>query len=235
MRRYQRERDLVAREALTRRFMPFARDLARRYAYTGEPIDDLTQVAYMGLLKAIDRFRPERGVPFTSFAAPTILGELKRYLRDCGWAVHMPRGLQESVLALNRATEAAAKRLGRSPSTREVAAALGWTVESVLEAREAANAYEATSLDTPVEHPNGEPAVSLIDTLGAEDDGYELLEARGVIAAAWTQLPLHERRALQLRFLSGLTQREIGERLGVSQIQVSRLLRRALERLEPAA
>jgi RNA polymerase sigma-B factor len=232
--RYHRDGDLGAREALIRRFMPLARDLGRRYIYTGEPLDDLIQVAYLGLLKAIDRFELERGARFTSFAVPTILGELKRHLRDRGWAVHLPRGLQESVLALNRAAERVTKKLGRSPSTREIAAELGWSTESVLEALEAASAYEAASLDAPVDQVNGGFTDSVIDTIGAEDDGFELVASRDIIASTLRRLPEAERQAIRLRFVAGLTQREIGARLGVSQMQVSRLLRRALERVEHA-
>jgi RNA polymerase sigma-B factor len=232
--RYCRDGDREAREALIRQFMPLARDLARRYAYTGESLEDLVQVAYLGLVKAVDRFEPDRGVRFTSFAVPTILGELKRHLRDRGWAVHLPRGLQESVLALNRATEKVTKKLGRSPSTREIAAELGWSVESVLEALEATNAYEATSLDACVGNENGRPTDTVIDTIGADDDGYERIAAHDLVTSALGRLPAQEREAVELRFGTGLTQREIGERIGVSQMQVSRLLRRALERVKQA-
>src|SRR5829696_5195932 len=148
--RYHQHGDLAAREELVERFLPLARDLALRYTYTDEPFDDLLQVASLGLIKAIDRFEPGRGTKFTSYAAPTILGELKRHFRDKGWALHMPRDLQERTLAVSRAREGLSKELGRSPKVREVAEQLGCSVEQVLEAQEAAASYEAASLDAPV-------------------------------------------------------------------------------------
>jgi RNA polymerase sigma-B factor len=232
--RYHREGDLAAREELTERFLPLARDLALRYTYTDEPFDDLLQVASLGLVKAIDRFDPERGTKFTSYAAPTILGELKRHFRDKGWALHVPRDLQERTLAVSRATESLSKRLGRSPKVREVAAELELTVEAVLEAQEAAASYEAASLDAPTSRDDGE-AAALVDLMGDVDTSYDLVESRDAIAATWRALPEVERQVLELRFMHDLTQREIGERIGYSQMHVSRLLRRALDRLETAA
>jgi RNA polymerase sigma-B factor len=216
------------------RFLPLARDLALRYTYTDESFDDLLQVASLGLIKAIDRFDPGRGTKFTSYAAPTILGELKRHFRDKGWALRVPRELQERTLAVSRDTEALSKELGRSPKVREVADSLGCAVEEVLEAQEAAASYEAASLDAPVGREDTD-AVSLIDLMGEEDTSYELVESRDAIADGWKALPEVERQVLALRFRSDLTQREIGERIGYSQMQVSRLLRRALNRLETAA
>ena len=232
--RYHHEGDLAAREELAERFLPLARDLALRYTYTDESFDDLLQVASLGLVKAIDRFEPDRGSKFTSYAAPTILGELKRHFRDKGWALHMPRDLQERTLRVNRATEALSKQLGRSPKVREVAAELGCSIEQVLEAQEASASYEAASLDAPTVHDDGESA-SLVDLLGDEDSAYELVESRDAIASTWKALPDVERKVLELRFMHDLTQREIGERIGYSQMHVSRLLRRALDRLETAA
>jgi RNA polymerase sigma-B factor len=231
---YHRYGDLAAREELVERFMPLARDLALRYTYTDEPFDDLLQVASLGLIKAIDRFEPGRGTKFTSYAAPTILGELKRHFRDKGWALHVPRDLQERTLAVSRESEALSKELGRSPTVREVADALGCGVEDVLEAQEAAASYEAASLDAPASRDDGE-AASLIDLLGDEDTSYELVESRDAIMSTWQALPDVERKVLELRFMHDLTQREIGERIGYSQMHVSRLLRRALNRLETAA
>src|SRR5215213_148031 len=147
--RYHEEGDLAAREELVERFLPLARDLALRYTYTDEPFDDLLQVASLGLIKAIDRFEPGRGTKFTSYAAPTILGELKRHFRDKGWSLHVPRDLQERTLAVSRATETLSKELGRSPKVREVAKHLGCSVEEVLEAHEASASYQAASLDAP--------------------------------------------------------------------------------------
>jgi RNA polymerase sigma-B factor len=232
--RYHRDGDLAAREELVERFMPLARDLAMRYAYADQPFDDLFQVASLGLLKAIDRFDPERGAKFTSYAAPTILGELKRHFRDKGWALHVPRDLQERSLAVSREAEALSKALGRSPKPREVATALGCPVEEVLEAQQVGASYEAASLDAPTDSGDDESA-SLVDLIGAEDVAYELVEDRDAIASTWRALPDLERKALELRFVHGFTQREVGDRIGYSQMHVSRLLRRALTRLEQAA
>jgi RNA polymerase sigma-B factor len=232
--RYHEEGDLAAREELCERFLPLARDLALRYTYTDEPLDDLVQVASLGLIKAIDRFEPGRGTKFTSYAAPTILGELKRHFRDKGWSLHVPRDLQERTLAVSRATEVLSKELARSPKVREVAAHLGCSVEQVLEAQEAAASYEAASLDAPTARDDGESA-TLVDMLGQDDSSYELVEDREAIASTWAELPEVERQVLELRFKHDLTQREIGERIGFSQMHVSRLLRRALNRLETAA
>jgi RNA polymerase sigma-B factor len=232
--RYRRWGDLAAREELVERFLPFARDLALRYAYTREPLDDLVQVASLGLVKAIDRFDPDRGAKFTSYAAPTILGELKRHFRDKGWALRVPRELQERALAVGRVTEVLPERLGRSPKPREVAQALGCSVEEVLEAQEAAASYEAGSLDAPTVRDD-DAAGSLVDLIGAEDPAYKLVEDRDAIASMWQALSEVECKVLALRFMSDLTQREIGERMGYSQMHVSRLMRRALRRLEDAA
>ena len=232
--RYHVHGDLSARAELAERLLPLARDLALRYSYTDEPIDDLVQVASIGLVKAIDRFDPERGSKFTSYAAPTILGELKRHFRDKGWSLHVPRDLQERTLAVTRESEVLSKQLGRSPSVREVADALGCTTEEVLEAQEAAASYEAASLDAPAARDDDESA-SLVDLLGGEDPSYELVDDRQAIASTWKALPDVEREVLELRFMHDLTQREIGERIGYSQMHVSRLLRRALTRLETAA
>jgi len=232
--RYHQFGDLAAREELVERFLPLARDLALRYTYADEPFDDLFQVASLGLIKAIDRFDPDRGAKFSSYAAPTILGELKRHFRDKGWSLHVPRDLQERTLAVSRATEILSKELGRSPKVREVAGHLGCSVEKVLEAQEAAASYEAASLDAPAARDDGESA-SLVDMLGREDSAYDLVEDRDAIASTWMALPEVERQVLQLRFMQDLTQREIGEKIGYSQMHVSRLLRRALKRLETAA
>ena len=231
--RYHRTGDLAAREELVKRCLPLARDLARRYSYTDEPFDDLLQVASVGLIKAIDRFDPDRGAKFSSYAAPTILGELKRHFRDKGWSLHVPRDLQERALAVSRKTEALSKELGRSPSVREVAEALGHTVEDVLEAQQAAASYEAVSLDAPMGREDDE-AAALVELLGSEDLGYELVADRDAMASGWKELRDVEASVLELRFMHGLNQREIGERIGYSQMHVSRLLRRALSQLETA-
>jgi RNA polymerase sigma-B factor len=232
--RYHLDGDLHAREELVQCFLPLARDLALRYRYTDEPVDDLFQVASMGLLKAIDRYEPDRGSKFTSYAAPTILGELKRHFRDRGWALRMPRDLQERVLAVSRAREALSKRLGRSPTVPEVAAELGCRPEEVLEAAEAARSYEAASLDAPVSREDADSG-PLVDTIAGEDSALELVESREALASTWRALPDIEQEVVRLRFMEDLTQREIGERVGYSQMHVSRLLRRALKRLENSA
>jgi RNA polymerase sigma-B factor len=231
--RYHADGDAAAREELVERFLPLARDLAMRYSYTDEAFDDLFQVACLGLIKAIDRFEPGRGTKFTSYAAPTILGELKRHFRDKGWALHVPRDLQERSLAISRETEALSKRLGRSPTMREVAAAVGCSVEQALEASEAAASYEAASLDAPSSRGDDDGG-TLLDLFGDEDGAFDLVESRDAIATTWRALPELERRVVELRFVHDLTQREIGERIGYSQMHVSRLLRRALSRLETA-
>jgi RNA polymerase sigma-B factor len=231
--RYHVEGDLLAREELVERLLPLARDLALRYTYTGEPLEDLMQVASVGLIKAIDRFEPERGTKFTSYAAPTILGELKRHFRDKGWSMRVPRDLQERAMAVGRETEELSKKLGRSPKVREVAGSLGYSVEEVLEAQEVAANYEPASLDAPAAHDDSE-AAAVVDLLGRDDSAFELVEVRDAIANTWDALPDAERRVLALRFSHDLTQREIGERIGYSQMHVSRLLRRGLRRMEAA-
>jgi RNA polymerase sigma-B factor len=233
--RYQQDDDLAARRELVERYLPFTRGVAHRYAYTGEPVDDLVQVASMGLLKAIDRFEPDRpDASFKSYAAPTILGELKRHFRDTSWALRVPRGLKERVLQAQRTSEALTARLGRRPSIREVAGELGCSVEELLEAHEASRSHDSASLDAPVapgdDGDDGDRTLG--DRIGGRDPGYEAFEDQSVLAAAWHELPALERRILALRFFEGLTQSEIGERVGYSQMQVSRLMRRALAQLE---
>jgi RNA polymerase sigma-B factor len=227
---YQIDGDTDARDALVERFLPFARKLALRYSYTDEPLDDLVQVASLGLLGAIERFEPGRGNKFTSFAAPTILGELKRHFRDKGWALHVPRDLQERTLALSRATERLSHDLGRSPTLGELAEALHCSVEQALEASEVAHSYSPASLDAPVSR-DGEESAALVELIGGEDDGFHLAESRDEIAATWRSLSELERQVVALRFADGLTQREIAQKIGYSQMHVSRLLRRALQRL----
>ncbi len=212
------------------RYLPFARKLAMRYSYTDEPIDDLVQVASIGLMGALDRFDASRGAKFTSFAAPTILGELKRHFRDKGWTLHVPRDLQERALALSRATERLANELGRSPTVPELAQALRCSVEEVLEASEVAHSYTPSSLDAPVA-VDDQDASALVEMLGHEDDGFDLVERRELTQGVWRDMPELEREVIALRFAQGLTQREIGQRIGYSQMHVSRLLRRALRRI----
>jgi RNA polymerase sigma-B factor len=231
--RYHRHSDLSAREELTRRLMPLARDLAGRYANSGEPIEDLTQVAYLGLLKAIDRY-DERGTGFVAYAVPTIRGELKRHFRDKGWALHVPRDLQERALAVRRCRSALQGRLGRSPTVREVAAELECDSEQVLEATLASNHDSVASLDAPPARDDDE-ASALGELIGSQDETYVAVEDREVIAGNWQDLSELERRVVRLRLVDELPQREIGRRVGFSQMHISRVLRRALERLAPAA
>jgi len=228
--RYLEDGDLDARRQLVERFLPFARKLALRYSYTDEPIDDLAQVAAVGLLGAIDRFQPDRGAKFTSFAAPTILGELKRHFRDNGWALHVPRDLQERALALSRTSERLSNDLSRSPTMPELAEAMGCTVEQALEASEVAHSYAPASLDAPASREE-EESTTLVELIGSTDDGFALAESREMIAGTWRSLSELEREVVRLRFVDGLTQREIGQRIGYSQMHVSRLLRRSLGQL----
>ena len=232
--RYHREGDLAAREELVSRFLPLARQLARRYQRGREPLDDLVQVASVGLVKAVDRFDPDRGTAFSSYAVPTILGELKRYFRDAGWAVHVPRGMQERVLEVNAAVSKLGRQLGRSPAPAEVAEELSLPTEDVLEALEAAVAYDAISLEAPRsgEEPDG---MRYAETLGIDDERFELIELGATIAPTLKALPERDRLVLHLRFVEDLTQSEIAARIGVSQMHVSRLIRRALSRLRTVA
>jgi RNA polymerase sigma-B factor len=230
--RYRDAGDLRARDELVERFLPLARQLARRYQRANEPLDDLVQVASIGLIKAVDRFDPDRGTAFSSYAVPTILGELKRYFRDAGWAVHVPRGMQERVIALNQAVSKLSRELGRSPSPGELAESLQVPREDVLETMEAAIAYDATSLEAPRGDGEGD---SYAESLGAEDERFELIEYSAAIAPTLQALPERDRVVLHLRFVEDLTQSEIADRIGVSQMHVSRLIRRALTRLRTVA
>lgn len=229
--RYHRAGDAAAREALVHRFLPLAHQLARRYQGGREPIDDLMQVASLGLLKAIDRFDPARQTALSSFAVPTIVGELKRHHRDHGWAVHVPRGLQERSALEQRTTEALWCELGRPPTPAEVAARANATVGEILEARRASAARKPMSLDGS---PSGSPD-PLQGVLAVEEPGYRQAEQRATIATLLRVLDEQEREILRLRFGDELSQREIGDRVGLSQVQVSRLIRRALTRLQAAA
>lgn len=225
--------DTRARERLAERYLPLARRLARRYQRSEEPLEDLVQVASLGLLKAIDRFDASRDVAFSSFAVPTILGELKRHFRDRTWSVRVPRDLQELALRVDRVASELSLEKHRAPTVPELAEALDATEEQVLEALRAAGAYHAGSLDAPrpgrgdVDAPGG----TLADALGDEEDGFARAEERATLAPLLAHISSRERLVLTLRFGEDLTQAEIGERIGVSQMQVSRLIRQALVRL----
>lgn len=227
---YSRYGDSAARDELVDRYMPFARKLALRYIHSREPLEDLVQVAFIGLLNAIERFDPEQGKKFTTFAAPTILGEIKRYFRDKGWMVHVPRDLQERALAVSRNADRLSAELGRSPTVDELADAMNCTIEQAIEAIEAAENYQLTSLDAPVAHED-EDSCPLAEMLGREDHGFELAEERQALAANWATLSDLERQVLALRLIHGLTQRQISRRIGYSQMHVSRLLRRSMNSL----
>jgi RNA polymerase sigma-B factor len=233
-RRYARFGDLAAREELFRSFLPLVRSLASRYRQPGEPLDDLLQVAGLGLLKAIDRFDPERGVKFTSYAVPSIAGELKRHFRDRGWSVQVQRSDQERVLAVTACGDRLSSQLGRSPSPREIAAESELSLEEVLDALEVATSARPRSLDAPLRDDDGDYE-SLGAAVGVEEGGFDLVECRAVASRVLTRLPERERRVLYLRFAEDLTQSEIAERIGVSQMHVSRILRRALERARTLA
>ena len=234
--RYHEQGDPSAREQLVERFLPLARQLARRYQRTNEPLDDLMQVASVGLVKAIDRFDPSRGTAFSTYAVPTILGELKRYFRDSGWAVHVPRGMQERVMKLDSAAQELHRKLGRSPSPKELGAQLECSEEEVLEAMEAASAYDAVSLEQQRgTDPDNSGSDTFQDTLGTEEERYELVEYGATIAPTLKALSARERLILHLRFVEDMTQSEIADRIGVSQMHVSRLIRRSLARLRTAA
>ena len=231
--RYHHHGDPAAREALVERFLPLARQLARRYQRGSEPLDDLIQVASLGLLKAIDRFDPERPTAFSSFAVPTILGELKRHFRDRGWSVRVPRDLQELAVRVERVGEELTRSLGRAPTPTEIGEHIGVTAEQVLEAREAAGAYRAVSLDRP--RDDDEDGDGISESMGVEDPGFGLAEAAATVERLMDVLGDREREVLRLRFQEDLTQSEIGARVGVSQMHVSRLIRQAVERLREEA
>jgi RNA polymerase sigma-B factor len=225
-----REGDQAAREALVRRFMPLARSLARRYDRSSEPFEDLLQVASLGLLKALDRFDPALGHPFASFAVPTILGEMRRHFRDAGWSVHVPRGSQERALKVRDAQERLANVRGRAPTVSELAEYLELSIEEIIDALQAIQAYESLSLDAPRPGATDE-ATSYGDAMGAEDERYELVELDATVSAVLGRIPQREREILRMRFVEDLTQTEIADRVGISQMQVSRLLRRSLDQL----
>jgi RNA polymerase sigma-B factor len=232
-RRYHADRDLADRELLVRRFLPLARSLARRYASPSAPYEDLAQVASLALLKAIDRFDPGRGASFAAFATPTILGEMKRYFRDSVWTVHVARAAKERALAVDRATQVLSTRLGHSPTVREISEYLELEEEDVLDALQVADAYAASSLDEPRSEGGEESALE--SQLGVEEERFELIEDAIAVRQALGHMPRRDAMVLRLRFGEELSQREIGHRLGVSQMQVSRLLRRALDRMHTLA
>jgi RNA polymerase sigma-B factor len=230
LRRYHEDGDLQAREQLIEQYMSLVRSLARRYSYRGEQLEDLVQIGAIGLIKAIDRFDLDRGVALTTYATPNIIGEIKRHFRDKGWSVRVPRGLQELNVQLSRLVEQLTVQYSRSPTIPELAKAAGVEEEEVLEALESGRAY--TSLSLSVGGGGGDDDdLDPLESLGTEEHQYEVSEDRAVLAPGFKVLDERERKILQLRFFEGLTQSQIAQQVGISQMHVSRLIRRSLEKI----
>jgi RNA polymerase sigma-B factor len=230
LRAYHDRGDLAAREQLIERYMSLVRSLARRYSYRGEQLDDLIQIGAIGLIKAIDRFDLERGVELTTYATPNIIGEIKRHFRDRGWSVRVPRGLQELNVQLSRLVEQLTVQLERSPTIAELAKAANVEEEEVLEALESGRAYSSLSLSAGSSMVDDEE-IDPLETIGTEEHEYELSEDRAVLEPGFRVLDERERRILHLRFFEGLTQSQIAQQIGISQMHVSRLIRRSLEKI----
>jgi len=230
LRRYHEDGDLSAREELIGRYMSLVRSLARRYAYRGEQLEDLVQIGAIGLIKAIDRFDVDRGVELTTYATPNIIGEIKRHFRDKGWSVRVPRGLQELNIQLSRLLEELTVELSRSPTIAELAKAAGVSDEEVLEALESGRAYSSLSLSVGASQDE-EGELDPLESLGTEEPRYALTEDLAVLAPGFRVLDERERQILHLRFFEGLTQSQIAQQVGISQMHVSRLIRRSLEKI----
>jgi RNA polymerase sigma-B factor len=230
LRRYHEQGDLQAREQLIEQYMSLVRSLARRYAYRGEQFDDLVQIGAIGLIKAIDRFDLNRGVELTTYATPNIIGEIKRHFRDRSWAVRVPRGLQELNVQLSKLVEQLTVQLSRSPTIPELAKAAGVEEEAVLEALESGRAYSSLSLSQGTGQEDGDE-IDPLESLGELEHEYEVSEDRAVLAPGFRVLEPRERTILHLRFFEGLTQSQIAQQVGISQMHVSRLIRRALEKI----
>ena len=230
LRRYHEQGDLQAREQLIEQYLSLVRSLARRYSYRGEQLEDLVQIGAIGLIKAIDRFDVNRGVELTTYATPNIIGEIKRHFRDKGWAVRVPRGLQELNVKLSRLVEQLTVQLGRSPTIPELAKASGAQEEEVLEALESGRAYSSLSLSAGG-GGDGDDDLDPLESIGTEEHQYEVSEDRAVLAPGFRALDERERWILQLRFFDGLTQSQIAQQVGISQMHVSRLIRRSLEKI----
>ena len=231
LRRYHERGDVEARERLIEQYLPLVRSLARRYSYRGEQLEDLVQVGCIGLIKAIDRFDVNRGVELTTYATPNIIGEIKRHFRDKGWSVRVPRGLQELNVRLSRLVEELTVQLERSPTVAELAKAAGVDEEDVLEALETGQAYATLSLSAPSGGGEDGDDLDPLESLGEIEKEYEVSEDRAVLAPGLRVLDERERRILHLRFFEGLTQSQIAQQVGISQMHVSRLIRRALEKI----
>ena len=225
LRRYHEGGDTSAREALIERHLPLVRSLARRYAGRGEALEDIEQVGAIGLIKAIDRYELSREVALTTYATPNVVGEIKRHFRDKGWAIRVPRALQELNASMSGAIERLTVRLSRSPSISEIADELKTTPEEVLEALEVGSAYSTVSLSSG---PAGDEELDPLETIGAEDPDFERSEHRAALAPALDRLPAREREILRMRFEEGLPQTQIAQRVGLSQMHVSRLIRKSL-------
>jgi RNA polymerase sigma-B factor len=218
-----------ARATLVELHLPLVEHLARRFAGRGEPVDDLAQVGTIGLIKSVDRFDSDRGVEFSTYATPTIVGEIKRHFRDKGWAVRVPRRLQELRLSMRTATEELAHQLGRAPTVAEIADRIGASQEEVLEGLESANAYSPVSLDAGSETDEGSAAV--LETIGVDDEALDGVVYRETLRPLLAQLGARERQILLLRFFRNMTQSQIAHEIGISQMHVSRLLARTLSEL----
>jgi RNA polymerase sigma-B factor len=231
--RLAKDGDARDRDLLIERFLPLARSLALRYRRSGEPLDDLLQVASLGLIKAIDRFDLDRKIPFSSYAVPTILGEIKRHFRDRTWAVQVPRDLQDLSLRVGRAVGELAEGLQRQPSVAEIASAVGVTEEDVMDALQAGGAHRARSFDAPVGGAD-EATETLGERIGVDEHGFDRAEGRATFAALLGIVTSRESEVLRMRFEEEMTQAEIGAIIGVSQMQVSRIIRQALEHIRLA-
>ncbi len=220
-----------ARDELVTMHLPLVQFLARRFRDRGEPLDDLIQVGTIGLIKAVDRFDPDRGVELSTYATPTIVGEIKRHFRDKGWAIRVPRRLQELRMSIGQATAELSQSSGRAPTVSELATHLGITEDEVIEGLEGALAYSTTSLDSPVGGGHDDDAPVLADTLGSDVDDFAAVEYRESLRPLLAALPPREKRILVLRFFHGMTQSQIAEEIGISQMHVSRLLSRTLAQL----
>jgi RNA polymerase sigma-B factor len=229
LRRYHEDGDVRARQALIERHIGFVRRLAQRYAHRGENIEDLTQVGCVGLIKAIDRFDGHYKVTLATYAAPNVLGEIKRHFRDKGWAVRVPRDVQELNVKLGRVVDELTGKLGRSPSVEELAQATQSTTEQVVEALDSSRAYNTVSLSAPSPDDGEEDAGDPLEQLGDEDQGFELAEERQLLREGFKELGDRERSILHMRFFLGMTQSEIAERVGISQMHVSRLIRQSID------
>ena len=230
-REYRRAGSDAVRERLIMAHMNLVRFLARKFANRGEPVDDLIQVGTIGLIHAIDRFDPERGIRFATYATPTIVGEIKRYFRDRGWAIKVPRRLQEVNLAANKALDTLTQGLERAPTVKEVAEKIGSTEEETLEAMELGHMYELVSLDGEMGSDDDEARTALADYVGREDEDLEAVQVKSRLQDALSRLPQRERTIVKMRFFDGLPQTEVAKRLGISQMHVSRLQHKALDRL----